>query len=184
MNVTVSTPYGHLVLTSLFRRGPNNPYDHCCLSGGFVLNFRSYSAALNMMRAPGKLTWQVVDMTQNEALPRPWNISLYPRDKIVAATPLDLDEHDVIQLNCSQLVASVFATVFREMNIIERAPAAASWIELDANLETELRRYRFFGSSEERDKAARQSNALVPKAEHISPSAEPETLEQRRLSGG
>lgn len=149
MNVTVNTPYGRLALTSLFRRGPNNPYDHCCLTGEFVLHSQSYSAALNMMRAPGKLTWQVVDMTQHEAQPRPWNISLYPNKKGVIAAPLDLDDGDVIQLNCSQLVASVFATVFREMNIVERSPAAANWIELDANLETELRRYLLLDSLRE-----------------------------------
>ncbi len=167
MTVTVSTPYGLLVLTSLFRRGPNNPYDHCCLTGEFVFHSRSYSAALNMMRAPGKMTWQVVDMTQHEALPRPWSISLYPREEIVAAAPLDLDEHDVRQLNSSQLVASVFATVFREMSIIEMAPAAASWIELDANLETELRRYRVFDSLEERDKSA-SNNMLASDVGQIS----------------
>lgn len=170
MNVTVITPYGPLVLTSLFRRGSNNPYDHCCLTGEFVLNFRSYSAALNMMRAPGKRTWQVVDMTQHDAFPRPWNISLYPRDEMGRAAPLDLDEHDVIELNCAQMVASVFATVFHEMNIIERSPAATTWIELDANLEAELRRYRFFESSETRDNSARNIKMLVSDVAPISPN--------------
>jgi len=144
MNVSVNTPYGELVLTSWFRSSDYNPHDHCCFGGEFNLDGSPYVVALNMMRPPGLRTWQIIDIARNKALPRPWSISLYPFGEVtqVNAIPLDLNEQDIIDINCPQLVASVFACVFHEITLIQQASSWREWVILDANLEHDLRKYR------------------------------------------